>query len=93
MILFNGDLRQVLFLNQPESFDEEVAKVEHGKGVHPIVIRRIAVSFAHHQHKSITDIGDDTIQDKANISPRYTINTQCITGFGILSKGHLLSVS
>lgn len=46
-------LRQILLFNQSQSFDEKVAKVEYGKGVHPVVVGRITVAFTHHQHKSI----------------------------------------
>lgn len=46
-----GLLRQIFLLNQSEPLDEDVGKVEHWKGVHPVVIGWITVSFSHHQDK------------------------------------------
>ena len=46
-----GLLRQIFLLNQSEPLDEDVGKVEHWKGVHPVMIGWITVSFSHHQDK------------------------------------------
>lgn len=47
----NNSLRKIVLLNQPQSLNEEVAKMENREGVHPVVVGWIAVAFSHHQHK------------------------------------------